>query len=116
MKITCREKKKQLAVQDMCNEHVNCIQHLYRFFFLLSYKPSLYQCVVSLGAIRKVSLRSMWTNILLSFLFKQSSYRTSKRYMIEDKSKTSLVALPPDEREELGTRKRRMRGEGGKGR
>ena len=57
----------------------------------------------------------MWTNILLLFLSKQSSYRTSKCYVIEDTSETSLVTLLPDEREELGTNKKRMRGEGGKG-
>ena len=39
----------------MCNDHENYTQHLYRFFFSLSYKPSLYpQHVVSLEAIREV--------------------------------------------------------------
>ena len=48
MKIICREKKKQLAVLDTCNDHENYTQHSYRFFFSLSYKPSLYpQRVVS---------------------------------------------------------------------
>ena len=55
MKIICREKKKQLAVLDTCNDHENYTQHSYRFFFSLSYKPSLYpQRVVSLEAIREV--------------------------------------------------------------
>ena len=38
----CREKKKQLAVLHTCNDHENYSQHLYIFFFSLSYKPSLY--------------------------------------------------------------------------
>ena len=42
MKIICRKKKKQLAVLDTCNDHENYTQHWYRFFFSLSYKPSLY--------------------------------------------------------------------------
>ena len=55
MKIICREKKKQRAVLDTCNDHKNYTQHSYRFFFLLSYKPSLYpQRVLSLEAIREV--------------------------------------------------------------
>ena len=55
MKIICRERKKQLAVFDTCNDHENYTQHSYRFFFSLSYKPSLNpQRVVSLEAIREV--------------------------------------------------------------
>ena len=55
MKIICREKKKQLPVLDTCNDHENYTQHSYRFFFSLSYKPSLYpQRVVSLEAIHEV--------------------------------------------------------------
>ena len=55
MKIICRQKKKQLAVSDTCNDHENYTQHSYRFFFSLSHKPSLYpQRVVSLEAIRQV--------------------------------------------------------------
>ena len=55
MKIICREKKKQLAVLDTCNDHENYTQYSYRFFFSLSYKPSLYpQRVLSLEAISEV--------------------------------------------------------------
>ena len=55
MKIICWEKKKQFAVLDVCNDHENYTQHSYRFFFLLSYKPSLYpQRVMSLEAIHEV--------------------------------------------------------------
>ena len=55
MKIICGEMKKQLAVLDTSNDHENYTQHSYRFFFSLSYKPSLYlPRVVSLEAIREV--------------------------------------------------------------
>ena len=37
MKIICWEKKKQFPVLDTCNDHENYTQHLYRFFFSLSY-------------------------------------------------------------------------------
>ena len=49
----CREKKKQLAVLHTCNDHEKYTQHLYIFFFSLSYKPSLYpQRVKLLEVIR----------------------------------------------------------------
>ena len=47
MKIICREKKKQLAVLDTCNDHENYAQHLYRFFFSLerfSYDLEMFMC------------------------------------------------------------------------
>ena len=48
-------KEKELIVLDTCNEHENYTQLSYRFFFSLSYKPSLYpQRVMSLEAIREV--------------------------------------------------------------
>ena len=34
----CREKKKQLAVLDTCNDHENYTQHSYRFFWGLSFQ------------------------------------------------------------------------------
>ena len=36
----CQEKKKQLAVLHTCNDHENYTQHLYIFFFSLSYSIS----------------------------------------------------------------------------
>ena len=52
---SAEKRKKQLAVLDTCNDHKNYTQHSYRFFFSLSYKPSLYpQRVVPSEAIREV--------------------------------------------------------------
>ena len=83
MKIICREKKKQLAVLDTCNDHENYTQHSYRFFFSLSYKPSLYpQRVVSLEAIREgpASRDSSGYNLSRLFIYFEKFSRFSKSY------------------------------------